>query len=459
MKCQRVMICAPASGSGKTQITCGLLQAFLSRGLKAMAFKCGPDFIDPMFHTKVIGAKSRNLDSFFSEESTLKYILGNNFQGSDIAVIEGVMGYYDGISAASDKGSTYELAKKTDTSVILIVDCHGASLSVIPMIKGFVEYKENSLIKGVILNKMSENIYDKIREQIEMETGIEVLGFVPVSPDLVIKSRHLGLVAPDEIEDYQNKLGMFANLMEQTVNLDRILQIAEDATPIEYREPDLPKLSREVTIAVAKDEAFCFYYEDNLDILSKMGAKIVEFSPLWDAEVPKQADGILLGGGYPELYARQLSENKTMLKSIKNKKNTGIPLMAECGGFLYLHEWMEDMDQNGFQMAGVIPGKAYKTQKLNRFGYITLTSELDQMIADKGMQIKGHEFHYYDSTNCGDGFEAKRPLAQDQWKCIVSGENLAAGFPHLYYYSNPQIPYNFLKRCVEYSDGKDNTVE
>ena len=459
MKCQRVMICAPASGSGKTQITCGLLQAFLNRGLKAMAFKCGPDFIDPMFHTKVIGAKSRNLDSFFSEEATLKYILGYNFQGSDIAVIEGVMGYYDGISAASDKGSTYELAKKTDTSVILVVDCHGASLSIIPMIKGFVEYKENSLIKGVILNKMSENIYDKIRKQIEIETGIEVLGFVPVSPDLVIQSRHLGLVAPDEIEEYQYKLGRFANLMEQTVNLDRIIQIAEDATPIEYREPDLPKLSREATIAVAKDEAFCFYYEDNLDILFGMGAKIVEFSPLWDTEVPKQADGILLGGGYPELYARQLSENKTMLNSLKHKTDDGIPLMAECGGFLYLHEWMEDMEQNEFQMAGVIPGKAYKTQKLNRFGYITLTAEYDQMVADKGMQIKGHEFHYYESTNCGDGFEAKRPTTHDQWNCMISGDNLAAGFPHLYYYSNPQIPYQFLKRCVEYSDSKKNTFE
>ncbi len=456
----RVMIAAPASGSGKTQITCGILQALLNRGLKSVAFKCGPDYIDPMFHEKVIGTKSRNLDTFFTDGNLVRYLLEKHSRDCDIAIIEGVMGYYDGLSATSYEGSSFELAQITDTNVILVIDCHGASLSIIPMIKGFVEYQENSRIQGVILNRMSENLYEQIAETIRRDVGVEVLGYVPLCRDLVIESRHLGLVRPEEIADYQKKLVNFATIIEKTVNLDRLIKMAQGSTLIEKiktiktSEIRIPRISERVTIAVAKDEAFCFYYEDNLDLLREMGAELIEFSPLHDASLPEGVHGILIGGGYPELYSKELSENLTMRQCLKQKIAEGIPLMAECGGFMYLHEWMEDMNHRKYAMVSAVEGTAFWTDHLQRFGYITLTARCNQMIANQEERIKGHEFHHFDSTNCGEGFEAMRPVTKETWKCIAANESMAVGFPHLYYYSNPKIPYNFLSRCVKYKTSK-----
>lgn len=449
MKLPRIMIGAPASGSGKTLVTCGILQALVNRGLKVASFKCGPDYIDPLFHSKVIGTMSKNLDTFFSDKDTIKYLFAKTAKEVELSVMEGVMGYYDGAGGTSTLASSYELAVITDTPVILVINCKGMSLSVIPMIQGFLQYKKDSNIIGVILNQMPKSLYLPIKEQIEAELGIKALGYVPFVKELVIESRHLGLVMPGEMKDFRRRLTGLANIFEETLELDEIIKLAKNTGDVFYQVPEIPKVDGELNIAVARDEAFCFYYRDNLELLQDMGANLIEFSPIYDKTLPENTDGLILGGGYPELAADRLSANHSMRESIRNALSDGLPCLAECGGFMYLHMQMEDMSGKSYPMAGSITGKAYKTDKLKRFGYVTLTSNMDQMIADRGEAIAAHEFHYFDSDACGESFTAAKPLRNKQWNCIQGNEHMAAGFPHLYYYSNMKVPFRFLNKCLD----------
>lgn len=454
MSKKRVMIAAISSGSGKTTITCGILQALVNRKLKVASFKCGPDYIDPMFHSKVIGARSRNIDSFFNDENTVKYLVDKNSQNADISVIEGVMGFYDGLAGISTKASSYDVARITDTPVILLINCKGMSVSILPIIKGFKEYMKDSNIQGVILNQMPKMLYPEIKKSIEENLDLKVLGYVPNLKDLVIESRHLGLVTPDEIKDLKEKLNELADILEETLEIDEIINLADKSKDLIYNKPEIHKLEDNLRIAVALDEAFCFYYEDNIELLKEMGADIVYFSPLKDERIPDNIHGIIFGGGYPELYAKELSLNKTMIESVKSTVYNGLPCVAECGGFMYLHESMEDDKSQLYDMVGLIKGKAYKTPKLNRFGYIKLTALEDNFLCKKGEEIAGHEFHYWDSTNCGSSFKAQKPLRKRNWECINITDNLFAGYPHVHYYSNMQFPYNFLKKCISYKGGR-----
>lgn len=454
MSKKRVMIAAISSGSGKTTITCGILQALVNRKLKVASFKCGPDYIDPMFHSKVIGARSRNIDSFFNDENTVKYLVDKNSQNADISVIEGVMGFYDGLAGISTKASSYDVARITDTPVILLINCKGMSVSILPIIKGFKEYMKDSNIQGVILNQMPKMLYPEIKKSIEENLDLKVLGYAPNLKDLVIESRHLGLVTPDEIKDLKEKLNELADILEETLEIDEIINLADKSKDLIYNKPEIHKLEDNLRIAVALDEAFCFYYEDNIELLKEMGADIVYFSPLKDERIPDNIHGIIFGGGYPELYAKELSLNKTMIESVKSTVYNGLPCVAECGGFMYLHESMEDDKSQPYDMVGLIKGKAYKTPKLNRFGYIKLTALEDNFLCKKGEEIAGHEFHYWDSTNCGSSFKAQKPLRKRNWECINITDNLFAGYPHVHYYSNMQFPYNFLKKCISYKGGR-----
>ncbi|MDF2943666.1 MAG: cobyrinic acid a,c-diamide synthase [Herbinix sp.] len=449
MKLPRIMFAATASGSGKTMITCGILKALVNRGQRVASFKCGPDYIDPMFHSRIIGAKSINLDTFFTDENTTRYLFGKTAKEVDISIFEGVMGFYDGLSARSTKASSYELAKITDTPVILIINCKGMSLSILPILQGFLEYKKDSQIVGVVLNQIAKSIYPEIKEQIELELSVKVLGYVPYVKEVVIESRHLGLVTPYEIEDYHNKLNKLAQILEETIDFASLLQLADNTSELTYEEINIPKVMGEPYIAVAKDEAFCFYYEDNLELLKRMGARLIEFSPLRDEKLPDHIQGLLLGGGYPELYAEHLSKNESMRNSILVALQNGMPCMAECGGFMYLHRSMEDMEGHPYPMVGFIDGETYRTEHLNRFGYVTLSANKNQMIAEKDESIKAHEFHYYESSSCGEAFTALKSSKNKQWNCIHGDGQLAMGFPHLFYYSNLNIPYRFLKRCIE----------
>ena len=453
MKLPRVMLAAPASGSGKTLITCGLLQLLVNQGRKTAAFKCGPDYIDPMFHRKVIGTPSKNLDTFFTDENKTRYLFGKEAQKADISILEGVMGFYDGVGGVSARASSYELAKITDTPVILIVNAKGMSLSVIPMIQGFLQYKSDSHIKGVILNQTTKMTYQLLKDKIEKALGIAVLGYVPKCADFAIESRHLGLITPEEIGGLQEKLQSLAELLQETLDVEKVLKLAEGAGALEWDMPKVPKLElkeeqKTPRIGVARDEAFCFYYQDNLELLEEMGAELVEFSPLHDEKLPENLDGLLLYGGYPELYAKQLCENDTMRKQIQKLISSGIPYLAECGGFLYLQKTMEDMEGRVYPMTGVFKGQAFKTQTLGRFGYITLFAAKEGKLLKKGETIKAHEFHYFDTSQNGTDYHAKKPSGNKEWECIHSGNNYAAGFPHLYYYSNPKFAFRFLKNCV-----------
>ncbi|MDY5665328.1 MAG: cobyrinate a,c-diamide synthase [Blautia sp.] len=470
MKIPRILLAAGASGSGKTLITCGLLQVLVNRGIKTASFKCGPDYIDPMFHSRVIGTKSRNLDTFFTSGERTRYLLGMNAKDCEIAVMEGVMGYYDGVGGTTTRASAYDLACVTDTPVILIVNSKGMSVSLGAYIKGFVEYKKDSHIRGVIFNQMSPMLYPRMKKLVEEEVGIRVLGYVPKVEDCVIESRHLGLVLPEEIPELKERLQKLSEVLEKSLDVEGILALAKEApqllVPDELSEEafhwQIPCVSPEsgsascsnggnrLRIGLAKDEAFCFFYEDNFRLLRQMGAELIPFSPIHDEKLPENLDGILLYGGYPELNAKALSNNVSMRHEIANAIKSGMPCMAECGGFMYLHEEMEGMDGEFYQMAGVIPGRVNRTPRLTRFGYITLEQEKEVLgEADFG-PVPAHEFHYFDSENCGSDFHAAKPESSRGWECIHGNERMLAGFPHLYYYANPRIPQAFLKRCLDY---------
>lgn len=453
MKIPRVLLAAGASGSGKTLITCGLLQALVNRNLKTASFKCGPDYIDPMFHSRVIGTKSRNLDTFFTGKERTKYLLEKNAAGYDIAVMEGVMGYYDGVAGTTTKASAYDLASTTDTPVILIVNSRGMSVSLAAYVKGFLEYKKDSHIKGVIFNQMSPMLYPRMKELLEGELSVKVLGYVPKVEDCVIESRHLGLVLPEEIPELKARLQKLSEVLEKTLDIDGILDLAEEAPELETGT-DLVKenpafayhTEEKVRIGLADDEAFCFFYADNLSLLEQMGAELVHFSPAHDRELPADLDGLLLCGGYPELNGKELEKNQSMCTAIREAITGGMPCLAECGGFMYLHEEMEDMDGEFHKLCGVIPGKAFRTPKLTRFGYITLTEKEDTGLGE----VPAHEFHYFDSTDCGEDFHAAKPASKRGWDCIHKKGRLMAGFPHLYYYGNPEVPARFLTNAQEY---------
>ena len=466
MKIPRIMLAAPNSGSGKTLITCGLLQALKNKGFNLASFKCGPDYIDPLFHTRVLGVPSRNLDTYFSGRELTRALFGTHVHQADLAVMEGVMGFYDGVAGVTLTASSWELADVTDTPVILVVNMRGMSLSVAALIQGFMQMQPESHIGGVILNQTSEFMCRQLEPVIEARCGIPVLGYVPKVTECVIESRHLGLVTPAELTDLQERIEKLAEILTDTLDLDAIIRLAGDASDISWTplEQFLPqeyqgqKKKAEVKavqtealrIGVARDEAFCFYYEDNLDLLRMLGAETVFFSPLHDQKLPENLQGLLIGGGYPELYAKQLSENESMRRDIREKITAGMPYLAECGGFMYLHEAMEDMQKCSWPMAGVLTGNAYYTGKLGRFGYVELTAKEDQMLCQSGDRIKAHEFHYFDSTENGAAFHAAKPMRSRGWDCIHAGAAFAAGFPHLYYYSNPKFAANFVEACRRY---------
>jgi len=468
---KRVILTAIRSGSGKTTITCGILKELKDRGLSVKGYKCGPDYIDPMFHRKALGIPTENLDLFFSDEEYIKGILKRNDENS-ISIIEGAMGIYDGILGLGKEGSVYDVAVKTNTPIVLIVDAGGIGSTIISIIKGILLDDEKRLIKGIILNKISDHFYSSIAPQIEAETGIKVLGYLQKLKDVSIDSRHLGLKLPSEIIEIESKLETVRSKVSKTVDIDAIISIASEAgdlpegdrcatnaeallgadsrnsqesinkESVKTRSLDNKNRENKPRIAVAMDEAFCFYYEDNFRVLRDAGAEIVFFSPLHDKKLPDNISGILLGGGYPELKLKELEANESMRNSIKSAIEAGMPSLAECGGFMYLHDSIE-VDGKSYKMLGVVPGKCFNTGKLCRFGYVNLQVN--------GYEMKGHEFHYFDSTNNGDCGTAVKPGSGKEWKFGHYDRGRLWGFPHLYYGSCKKFIDDFVNAMTNYN--------
>lgn len=441
----RILIAGTNSGSGKTTVVCALLQTLVNRKLNVGAFKCGPDYIDPMFHSRIIGAKSGNLDLFFFDENTVNYLLARNSADCDVSVIEGVMGYYDGVGLSGTAASSYELAKVTDSPVVLVVNTKGATLSVLATIHGFFSFCPDSGIRGVILNQCSPAAYEALAKAIleRFEGKVQPLGYLPKMTDCVLKSRHLGLVTAAEITGLKEKMSLLAQQAEKTIDIDRLLHLAEGTKDISYKPIELPRYETQVRIAVAKDKAFCFYYEDSLQVLRDMGAELVEFSPLTDGTLPEDIHGIYLGGGYPELYAAQLSENVSMRKSVRMALERKVPCIAECGGFMYLTQCIA-----GEPMVGFLPGECFDIGKLTRFGYVTLKAKSDNLLCKAGEEIRGHEFHHWDVTEPGGGFTAAKSNGRS-WDCVVSSDSLYAGYPHFHFHSNPAFAKSFYEACLK----------
>lgn len=442
----RILLCAAGSGSGKTTVTCGILQAFVDRGLKTAAFKCGPDYIDPMFHTEVIGAPSRNLDLFFTDPTTARALLAKNAKSADISVIEGVMGYYDGI-ANTENASSYQVARDTQTPAVLVVNAQGMSLSVAAQIKGFATFRADSNLKGVILNRISPMLYPELKAKIEQECGVAVYGYVPKLTDLLLESRHLGLKQPEEVDNLREKLHGLAAQLEKTIDLDALLALAHTAPALTDTLPQRPQLGAGLRLGVAKDAAFCFYYADNLDILRDYGVEIVPFSPMHDRKLP-QVDGLYLGGGYPELHLDVLSNNTAMMTQMRTAYAEKLPIFAECGGFLYLHKRLEDMHGVLHPLVGLVDADAHYTGKLGRFGYISLETEQNSLFGDAKSRFKGHEFHYFDTQLPGTAMTATKPVRGTTWQCGHAQDNLFCGFPHLYFYSNTDMVESFIN-CMQ----------
>ena len=446
------LLAAPRSGSGKTTMTCALLMALKRRGCAPCAFKSGPDYIDPMFHRAVLGVESRNLDLFFSAPETVRTLYAKGAAGHGAAVCEGAMGFYDGLGGVSDRASAWHLADTLGLPVLLVAEPKGQSLTLAAELNGLVNFRTPSHIAGILLNNCTARMHALLAPMLEEETGLPVLGFLPKLPEAVIGSRHLGLYTAAEVENLQQKLALLADAAEEHIDWPRLLALCEKEPPALPVQPETPPAR--VRIAVAQDEAFCFTYAETLEAFRDAGAEVVFFSPLRDTALPENIGGLYLPGGYPELHAKELSKNTSLLREIKQKIESGLPTAAECGGFLYLGQSLTDAEGESWPMAGVLPGEAKDAGRLVRFGYAALSADSDSMLFRAGESFPIHEFHHWDSTANGVALAAKKPVGGAEWRCGSVNEHFYAGFPHLYWAGTP-LPQRFAAAAENYRRDHD----
>mgnify|MGYP002623592926 CR=1 FL=1 len=444
---------------------CALLSLFAHEfGSKNVAsFKCGPDFIDPLLHSRVLLEEaSGNLDIFFSGEEGVLENASFLSEGKKIALIEGAMGYFDGTDF-STKSSAWHLASVLCAPAVLVFDARGSALSICAKIEGFTRFREKngdrSLVSGVILNRCSKKIYEKIAPKIESECNVSVLGFLPFDEEIAFPSRRLGLFTPEAMPDFDKKIERLFETAQKTLDVQKILQIAQSSVKKTQKAPIVfEKKATTVKIAVPRDEAFCFYYRENLDLLKKEGAEIAFFSPLKNECVPVGSCALYIGGGYPELFASKLIESRACADSIRAFVRSGGPTLAECGGFLYL------------KMLGLLSGTFFDAHSLVRFGHIELCANEDSFLCKKGEKIRAHEFHHFDTSENGNAFLATAADGRN-WNCIQVAEpvrtfrvcckqnhekNIVAGFPHLYFPSNPIFAKNFVLSALVFDSLKSS---
>lgn len=468
-----LLIAAPSSGSGKTMITCGLLALMQREGLLPCAFKCGPDYIDPMFHRSVLDIESHNLDLFLSDEDYVRQSYQRHGAGHAARIVEGVMGYYDGVGGTTTEASAWHLADTLDLPVLLVIRPKGMGLSAAAQIKGMTAFRTPHHIRGVILNECSRMMCDTMKKAIEKETGIPVIGCLPPLKDAAVESRHLGLYTAGEVEDLRGRIGRIADALAENVDMDlfRSLFTKEekaDAKPADQtRQPAdtsgaghpidaesaLPeKAGARPRIAVADDEAFCFMYQESLEAFEAAGAELVRFSPVADRALPEGISALYFPGGYPELHGRELAANASMRAAVLAAAQNGMPVVAECGGFMYLQEILRDADGTACEMTGLLGGESEKKERLVRFGYAHMTAEKDSLLLRAGETYPIHEFHYWDTTNNGTDCMAVKPVSGRTWQCAITGPSLFAGFPHLYFAGHPVLAERFVAAAASYQE-------
>ncbi|MBD1380453.1 cobyrinate a,c-diamide synthase [Metabacillus arenae] len=453
MSNRRLVIAGTGSGVGKTTVTLGIMAALMKKGYIVQGFKCGPDYIDPAYHTSVTGRPSRNLDSWMLSHETVKEIYTNGSQGADISIIEGVMGFYDGKSPSTNVGSSAEISEITKSPVLLVVDCAAMARSAAAIVKGFQTFNEEANIVGVLANKVgSEGHYKLVQTAIEQECGIPVIGYISSDKDLFIPERHLGLVPSIERGELASFFENLGQIVSNTVNLDLLYKLAE-APELQLSTSKLfvSRPKEDIKIAVAKDAAFNFYYPENLELLEAYGAELVFFSPLNGEPIPKNVDGLYLGGGFPEEFASELASDRKVKDSIRAAIDIGMPTLAECGGFMYLSEKICTTDEESYQMVGVIPGEIKMQKRLAALGYREIAGEDENYLLPEGLIAKGHEFHYStyetDSTHCY-AYQTKGISGTNREGYMK--KNLISGYTHFHFASCPEMVTNWITACKEW---------
>ncbi len=443
----RLLVAAPASGHGKTVVTCALLTALRRRGLNPCAFKCGPDYIDPMFHRAASGADCHNLDLFLSGADRARELFARSIRGRGAAICEGAMGFYDGLGGVTDRASAWHTAEMLKLPVLLTLRAKGAALSLAALVRGMRDFRPDSHIAAVLLNDCPPALCRTLAPALEIETGLPVIGCLPRIPEGEIPSRHLGLCAAEEIGDLQERLRILADELEANADLERLLQLCDGAAP-EWTQAQCP--ARDVRIAVAHDAAFRFVYAETLELLEDYGAEIVFFSLLDNEKLPDGVSGLYLPGGYPERYAEKLSRNASMREAIADAVRGGMPTVAECGGFLYLGKTLQDKDGASWPMAGVLPGDGFPAGKSVRFGYGMLSADADSLLFRAGESAPVHEFHHWDSTENGGALRMEKPVSGRRWRCGFANDTLYAAFPHLYFWGRPEFAERFVNAARRY---------
>lgn len=454
MKIPRIVVAATQSSSGKTTIVTGLLAELRARGLKVQSFKVGPDYIDPGYHKLASGRAAHNLDTWLVPNDKLPQIFTAEAMGADIAVIEGVMGLYDG--GRGGISSTAEIAKLLDAPVLLVIDCKSMGASAAAIAKGFRDYDKDVKLAGVILNKLGSSTHEEMIKQAMHKINMPVYGGLRRNDEIATPERHLGLLPVEE--NSQPFIEKMRSLVSDSVDVDGILALANRAAAIKSVNSDIFSKAKEIkcTIGIAKDEAFSFYYATSLAVLENLGAKLVPFSPLHDKELPP-VDGIIIGGGFPEMFAEGLAANVALRQSLKRAAKNNMPIYAECGGYMYLMQSIVDFSSQEYEMAGIFDGQAQMTKKLQMVGYVEAELATDSVIGKKGTKLHGHEFHFStdDPSIKNRPFcftklrnNAKYLAGQAKYKTIGS-------YLHLHFAGANSVAANFIKSCLDYKMTKD----
>ena len=449
---QGLVIAGTASGVGKTTVAVAIMGALTARGLKVQPFKVGPDYIDPSYHSAVCGTPCRNLDSWLLSPEAIQELFQRAMVGKDIAVIEGVMGLYDGATGDDEVGSTAHLAKQLGLPVVLVLDASKASRSVGAMALGFQAFDPTLRLGGVILNGIAGDLHLDLALPSLQQAGVRYLGYMPGRRDLTLPERHLGLVPTAEgrvAETYYHEL---ATQAAATIDLDALLTVARSAAGPSASAPILfpaQPMAVQAGIAVARDQAFHFYYQDSLDLLTAWGAELMPFSLLSDTALPPQASGVYIGGGFPELFAAPLAANTPMRTAIRDAAARGLPIYAECGGLMYLCQGLEDLEGHEHAMAGVVPGRSVMQGTRLTLGYRTLKALHNQCLLEVGHTVRGHEFHC--SSLCDS--PATQPAAYEvleqpgRREGFVIG-NVLASYMHIHLGSHASLAPRFVATCA-----------